>query len=63
MLALFKGQEAADNLTILMGVEEAWLQAGFTQIDTTWGSFNNYVENGLQLDADDIQRLRENLLE
>jgi protein-tyrosine phosphatase len=62
-LELFKGEEAARKLAILMGVEEAWLQAGFAQIDTTWGSFHNYVENGLQLSATDIQRLRDNLLE
>lgn len=63
MLELFKGEEAARKLAILMGVEEAWLQAGFAQIDTTWGSFDNYVRNGLQLSAVDIQRLRKNLLE
>lgn len=63
MLELFKGEEAAQKLAILMGVEEAWLLAGFAQIDTTWGSFDNYVEKGLQLSADDIQRLRHNLLE
>ena len=63
MLELIKGEEAARKLTILMGVEEAWLRAGFAQLDTTWGSFDNYVEKGLQLSADDIQRLRHNLLE
>jgi protein-tyrosine phosphatase len=63
MLELFKGEEAARKLTILMGVEEQWLRAGFAQIDATWGSFDNYVEKGLQLSADDIQRLRHNLLE
>jgi protein-tyrosine phosphatase len=63
MLELFKGEEAAQKLAILMGVEEAWLLAGFAQIDTTWGSFDNYVETGLQLSAEDIQRLRHNLLE
>ena len=63
MLELFKGEEAAQKLAILMGVEEAWLQAGFAQIDTTWGSFDNYVENGLQLSADDVRRLRHSLLE
>ena len=63
MLELFKGEEAAQKLAILMGVDEAWLQAGFAQIDTTWGSFDNYVENGLQLNADDVRRLRHNLLE
>jgi protein-tyrosine phosphatase len=63
MLELFKGEEAASKLAILMGVEEAWLEAGFAQIDATWGSFDNYVETGLQLNAADIRRLRDNLLE
>lgn len=63
MLELFKGEEAARKIAILMGVEEAWLEASFTQIDATWGSFDNYVETGLQLNAADIQRLRDNLLE
>ena len=63
MLELFKGEEAAQKLAIIMGVEEAWLKAGFAQIDTTWESFDNYVENGLQLSAEDIQRLRHKLLE
>ena len=63
MLELFKGEEAAQKLAILMGVEEAWLQAALAQIDTTWGSFDNYVENGLQLSASDLQHLRDNLLE
>ena len=63
MLELFKGEEAASKLAILMGVEEAWLEAGFAQIDATWGSFDNYMETGLQLNAADIRRLRDNLLE
>ena len=63
MLELFKGEETARKIAILMGVEEAWLEASFAQIDATWGSFDNYVETGLQLNAADIQRLRDNLLE
>ena len=63
MLELFKGEEAASKLAILMGVEEAWLEAAFAQIDATWSSFDNYVETGLQLNAADIRRLRDNLLE
>jgi protein-tyrosine phosphatase len=63
MLRLFKGEETADKIKVLMGVEQAWLEAAFEQIDTTWGSFDNYVTQGLQLSAADVQRLRENLLE
>jgi protein-tyrosine phosphatase len=63
MLRVFKGQEAADKLSIMMGVEEAWLNAAFERIDDQWGSFDNYLSQGLQLSHADIQRLRDNLLE
>lgn len=63
LLRVFKGEEAADKLTIMMGVEEAWLNAAFEEIDAQWGSFDNYVSQGLLLSSADIQRLRENLLE
>lgn len=63
MLELFKGEEAADKVAVLMGVEEAWLEAAFAQIDATWGSFDNYVANGLEMSDTDIQQLRTNLLE
>ena len=39
------------------------LEAAFEQIDSTWGSFDNYVARGLQLSAADVERLRANLLE
>ncbi len=63
MIRLFKGEEAANNVAVMMGVEPDWLEAGFAQIDATWGSFDNYVANGLALGPGDIQRLRDNLLE
>jgi protein-tyrosine phosphatase len=63
MLRLFKGDEAADKLTIMMGVEESWLQAAFDEIDRQWGNFDNYVHSGLQLSAQDIAKLKNTLLE
>ena len=63
MLRLFKGEETADKISVLLGVEEAWLAAAFEEIDATWGSFDNYVAQGLQLSATDIQKLRDTLLE
>ena len=63
LLRVFKGEEAADKLAIMMGVEEAWLNAAFDEIDAQWGSFDNYVSQGLLLSSADIQRLRKNLLE
>ncbi len=63
MLRLFKGDEAADKLTVMMGVEESWLQAAFDEIDRQWGDFDNYVQNGLQLSEKDVEQLKSTLLE
>lgn len=63
LLRLFKGEEAADKLAVMMGVEEAWLRAAFAEIDAQWGSFDNYVREGLQLGDGDIAQLRSQLLE
>jgi len=62
LLRVFKGEDAADKLAALMGVEEAWLTAAFEQIDSSWGSFDNYVREGLGLSAADIAQLRNALL-
>ena len=63
LLRVFKGEEAADKLAIMMGVEQAWLEAAFAEIDARWGSFDNYVSEGLGLSSSDVARLRSNLLE
>jgi len=62
LLRLLKGDEAADKLSVMLGVEEEWLQAAFEQIDATWGSFDNYVRDGLQLTDTDIAQLKATLL-
>jgi protein-tyrosine phosphatase len=63
MLRLFKGEETAAKIEVMMGVDPAWLEAGFDEIDATWGSFDAYVRDGLQLDGADIEALRANLLQ
>lgn len=63
LVRLLKGEEAAEKLTVLLGVEEPWLQAAFDTIDEQYGSFDNYVYQGLELRESDIQSLRANLLE
>jgi protein-tyrosine phosphatase len=63
LLRVFKGAEAADKLEVLMGVDAAWLQAGFQRIDADYGSFENYVRDGLGLDETAVQRLQNSLLE
>lgn len=62
LLRLFKGGEAAQKLSTLMGVEEHWLAASFDEIDETWGNFDTYVAEGLGLSAQDIARLKAALL-
>lgn len=62
LLRLFKGDAAADKLETMMGVEEAWIEAAFSTIDERWGSFDNYVREGLGLSEADVARLRANLL-
>jgi protein-tyrosine phosphatase len=63
LLRLFKGEEAADKLSVMMGVEPAWLAAAFEEVDKRWGGFDDYVRDGLQLDQQDIARLRQALLD
>ena len=63
LLRLFKGAEAADKLAVIMGVEPEWLRAGFDQIDADYGSFDNYVREGLGLSDRDVAELRVLLLE
>ena len=62
LLRLFKGDEAADKLSIMMGVEENWIRAAFEEIDATWGSFDRYVHEGLGLTDADIAHLKATLL-
>jgi protein-tyrosine phosphatase len=63
LLRLFKGDEAADKLTVMLGVEEAWLSAAFDKIDQQWGSFDTYVMQGLKLSPADVKQLKSTLLE
>jgi protein-tyrosine phosphatase len=63
LIRLFKGDEAAGHIRTLMGVEKAWLQAAFDEIDSKWGSFGNYVAQGLALTPADIALLQSQLLE
>ena len=63
LVRLLQGKEAADKIAVLLGVEEAWLQAAFDTIDEQYGSFDNYVHQALGLDDTDITTLRNTLLE
>jgi protein-tyrosine phosphatase len=63
LVRLLQGKEAADKIAILLGVEEAWLQAAFDTIDEQYGSFDNYIHQALGLDDTGITTLRNTLLE
>lgn len=63
LLRLFKGDEAADKLAVLLGVETPWLEAAFDEIDKQYGSFDGYVEQALGLGPEKVQHLRRSLLE
>jgi protein-tyrosine phosphatase len=63
MLDLFKGQEAADKVRLLLGVEERWLAAAFARIDQDWGDFDSYRRQGLGVSDDEVARLQAALLE
>ena len=63
MLRVVEGEEVADKLEVLMGVEREWLEAAFDEIDSEYGNFDSYVREGLQLSEADVQQLRAQLLE
>ena len=63
MIRVFGGQEAAEKMTVMMGVEKPWLQAAFNTIDQQWGDFDSYVRAGLELTEQDIESLKITLLE
>ena len=62
-MRLFKGDEAADKIAVLLGVQPNWLEAAFAEIDARWGSFDNYVSQGLGLSTEQVEALRNSLLE
>jgi len=44
-------------------VEAPWLQAGFDEVQRSWGGFDAYVRDGLGLSEADVTRLRATLLQ
>ncbi len=63
MLRLFKGEDVAAKVGVLLGAERPWLLAAFEEIDQRWGDFDKYLQDGLQLGPEDIANLRQTLLE
>jgi len=52
-----------EALATMYGVKQTYLAAAFAAIDEKYQSFNNYIEQGLGISADDIARIREYYLE
>ena len=52
-----------DSIKVLMGVDPSYLAAAFAAIENRYGSFDNYVTQGLKLTPSDVQSLRDRLLE
>jgi len=63
LLRVFKGNKSGDVVEGLMGAKEAYLQAAFDAIAKHYGTFDNYVSQGLGLTAADVQKLKGLLLE
>lgn len=63
LVRLLKGEEAAEKLQVLLGVEQPWLQAAFDTIDQQYGDFDTYVTKALGLSETDVDTLQAKLLE
>lgn len=63
LLRLLKGKQAVSLVKPLLTVQEDWLEAAFQAIQTHWGDFNAYLQNGLELTSADIAQLKSVYLE
>lgn len=52
-----KGEQAGAAMKVLMGVSPEFLEAGFDEIITSFGTFDNYLVTGLGLSTDTIAAL------
>jgi len=57
------GQAFADAFSPLLGVQERFLRTGFKQAADSYGSMEGYITQGLKLDTQVLQTLRDKLLE
>ncbi|WP_094273257.1 tyrosine-protein phosphatase [Rhodococcus sp. OK302] len=61
-IAAAKGPEYAEVYRQLLGVDSSYLQAAFDELDSTYGSFDRYLVDGLGLDMATIANLKLKLL-
>ncbi|MBJ8346703.1 tyrosine-protein phosphatase [Antrihabitans sp. YC2-6] len=60
-VAQAKGPEAAAMFHVLLGVAPEYLQAGFDEVDRTYGGFDNYLTDGLGLTPESVANLKAKL--
>lgn len=62
MLAEYKEkgvpEEQLNELAVVFGVQKSFLDASFAAINQEFGSFENYIKNGLNVTEEEIARLR-----
>lgn len=56
------GQDAADMMVALQSAQDAYLQAAFDQVATSYGSMTSYIDDGLQLDQPTQNAIRQRML-
>jgi protein-tyrosine phosphatase len=60
---LIKGRRVSTMIAGFLEARPAYLSAAFAAVDDTYGSFENYIHDGLGLTPDDIGRLKSMYLE
>ncbi len=63
LLRFLRGKRFARTIKGFMLAKREYLSAAFETIDTTYGSFENYVRNGLGLTDTNVERLKSLYLE
>ena len=54
--------DAQETMTVLLSVNESFLDAAYREIEKQYGSFENYVDEGLGLSAKKQEKLKDILL-
>jgi protein-tyrosine phosphatase len=57
-----KGADAAEATRVAFGVNADFLEAAFDEVDRLYGTFDNFVETGLNLSPETVQGLRAKLV-
>ena len=55
--------EQIEAIRVFYGVKKEYLEAAFSEVEKEFGSFENYIKNGLGINAEEIDLLKELYLE